>query len=155
MTLERKCWTAVFAWSYCSLKLQILRLFRARSSKTVKCRFTLKCQKQLPEVFCKKRCSEKFRKIHRKTHVPEPFFKKETLEQVFSCEFCKISKNTCFREHLQTTASVKVNVLTFGRVCWRHSASCCSYDFLFQVISERTLCAKEFNSNLRGIFIRK
>ena len=98
-------WTAIFPWSYCSLKLQILRLFRARSSKTVKCRFTLKCQKQLPEVFCKKRCSEKFRKIHRKTHVPEPLFKKETLAQVFSCEFCKISKSAFFTEHFLTTTS--------------------------------------------------
>ena len=31
--------------------------------------------------------------------------KKETLAQVFSCEFCKISKNTFFTEHLRTTAS--------------------------------------------------
>ena len=98
-------WTVIFPWSFCSLKLQILRLFRARSSKTVKCRFTLKCQKQLPEVFCKKRCSEKFRKIHRKTHVPEPLFKKETLAQVFSFEFCKIPKKAFFTEHLLTTAS--------------------------------------------------
>ena len=28
------------------------------------------------------------------------FIKKETLLQVFSCEFCKISKNTSFTEHL-------------------------------------------------------
>ena len=28
-------------------------------------------------------------------------FKKETLAQVFSCEFCEISKNTFFAEHLQ------------------------------------------------------
>ena len=28
------------------------------------------------------------------------FIKKETLAQVFSCEFCKISKNTFFIEHL-------------------------------------------------------
>ena len=33
------------------------------------------------------------------------FFKKETLTQVFSCEFCEISKNTFFTEHLWTTAS--------------------------------------------------
>ena len=32
-------------------------------------------QKQPPEVFCKKRCSQKFRKIHRKTPVPESLFK--------------------------------------------------------------------------------
>ena len=31
------------------------------------------------------------------------FIKKETLAQVFSCEFCEISKNTFFTEHLWTT----------------------------------------------------
>ena len=30
--------------------------------------------------------------------------KEETLALVFSCEFCKISKNTFFTEHLWTTA---------------------------------------------------
>ena len=30
---------------------------------------------------------------------------KETLAQVFPCEFCKISKNTFFTEHLWATAS--------------------------------------------------
>ena len=35
------------------------------------------------------------------------FIKKETLAQVFSSEFCEISKNTFFTEHLRTTASVK------------------------------------------------
>ena len=34
------------------------------------------------------------------------FIKKETLAPVFSSEFCKISKNTFFTEHLRTTASV-------------------------------------------------
>ena len=42
-----------------------------------------------------KRCSQKFRKIHRKAPVPQAcnFIKKESLAQVFHCEFCKISKN--------------------------------------------------------------
>ena len=35
------------------------------------------------------------------------FIKKETLAQMFSCEFCEISKNTLFTEHLWTTASVR------------------------------------------------
>ena len=49
-------------------------------------------------------CSLKFRKIHRKTPVPETLFykvaglrnfiKKESLAQVFFYEFCEISKNT-------------------------------------------------------------
>ena len=34
------------------------------------------------------------------------FIKKETLVQVLSSEFCEISKNTIFTEHLRTTASV-------------------------------------------------
>ena len=33
------------------------------------------------------------------------FVKKETLAQVFSCEFCEISKNSFFAEHLWATAS--------------------------------------------------
>ena len=32
------------------------------------------------------------------------FIKEETLTQVFSCEFCEISKNTFFTEHLWATA---------------------------------------------------
>ena len=33
------------------------------------------------------------------------FIMKETLAQVFSGEFCEISKNNCFIEHLLETAS--------------------------------------------------
>ena len=33
------------------------------------------------------------------------FIKKDTLAQVFSCEFCKISTDTFSTEHLRTTAS--------------------------------------------------
>ena len=32
-------------------------------------------------------------------------FKKETLAQLFFCEFCEISKNAFLPEHLRTTAS--------------------------------------------------
>ena len=34
--------------------------------------------------------------MHRETPVPQAynFIKKETLAQMFSCEFCQISKNT-------------------------------------------------------------
>ena len=34
-----------------------------------------------------------------------PFIKKETLTEVFSLEFCALSKNNFFTEHLGTTAS--------------------------------------------------
>ena len=55
-----------------------------------------KKQKQQREVFCKKRCSKKFRKIQNT---------KEFLAQMFSGQFCETSKNTFFIAHLRTTAS--------------------------------------------------
>ena len=39
--------------------------------------------------------------------LPATLLKKETLVQVFSYEFCEISKNTFFTEHLWATASVQ------------------------------------------------
>ena len=45
----------------------------------------------------KKRYSQNFPKIHKKTPV---FFKKESLAQMFSCEFYEISKNTPFLQNI-------------------------------------------------------
>ena len=50
----------------------------------------LNFRKQSPDMFCKKRRSQKFRR---------------TPAQVFSCEFCEISKNTFLTEHIWTIAS--------------------------------------------------
>ena len=47
--------------------------------------------------------------------MPEPqacnFIKKETLAQVFYCEFCENSKNNFFTEHIWAIASVNYQ-------CW-------------------------------------
>ena len=40
------------------------------------------------------------------------FIKIETLAQVFSCEFCEISNNTFFTEHVWATASVLYRLST-------------------------------------------
>ena len=42
------------------------------------------------------------------------FIKKETLGQVFSCEFCKTFNNTFFTEHLRTTASKVTRNMDLG-----------------------------------------
>ena len=69
-----------------------------------------------PEVFCKKMCSYKFGKFTGKQlcqslfliKLCRPraciFIKKETLAQLFSCEFCTISKSqrTAFSKHLES-----------------------------------------------------
>ena len=47
--------------------------------------------------------------------------KKETLELVFSCEICEISKNAFFAEHLWTTAS---NLLFTTDALYFYSKSC-------------------------------
>ena len=54
-------------------------------------------QNQPPEVFYEKK--------------PENCnFIKKRLAQVFSCEFCEVSKSTFFTEHLWTTASLLYGV---------------------------------------------
>ena len=71
---------------------------------------------QPPKVFYTKSVLKNFTKFTGK-HLRQSLFlkkvaglgcnviKKETLAQVFSREFCEISKNTFFREHLWTNAS--------------------------------------------------
>ena len=53
------------------------------------------------------------------------FIKKETLANVFSCEFCEITKNTFFTEHLWTAASLITDI----RKSWQNleelSPNCC------------------------------
>ena len=74
-------------------------------------------QKQPPEAFYKKSCSKKYGNLHRKIPVLRSVFKnkvagfqvflsKETLTQVFLCEYCEIvNNNTYFEEHLPKAAS--------------------------------------------------
>ena len=45
------------------------------------------------------------------------FIKKEALAQVFSCEFCEITKNTFFTGHLRATASVRFKKNTYFALC--------------------------------------
>ena len=71
--------------------------------------FKYKGQKQPPEVFYEKSCSQKFRKLHRKTPVSE------SLAQVVSCGFWKIFQNTFFTEHLWTTASEEVQGVQYSK----------------------------------------
>ena len=73
---------------------------------------TLKKQKQPPEVFCTKRCSEKFRKFRRKPAVLESlpacnFVKKRLQHKRFSVKFAKSLQNITehVTEHLRTNAS--------------------------------------------------
>ena len=62
----------------------------------------------LPKVSCKKKVFlELSQNSQENTCARASFSIKETLVQVFSCEFCKISKNSFLREHFRATASEK------------------------------------------------
>ena len=72
--------------------------------------YAMNVQKQPPEVFCRKMCSWKFHKIHRKTPVPEAFFNKVaglrpgTLLKKRLClrtlNFVKFLRASFHKEHL-------------------------------------------------------
>ena len=71
-------------------------------------------QKQPPEAFCKKGALRNFTTFtgkHLCQRLPQGcnFIKKETLTQVFSCQFCEISKNA----FLHRTPLVAVSVSSF------------------------------------------
>ena len=72
-------------------------------------------QKRPPDTFCRKRCSRKFCKVHRKTPMFESLFnkvadlfslatllKRDSPTCFFLCAICEFFKNTYFEEHLRT-----------------------------------------------------
>ena len=62
-----------------------------------------------PELFCKKGVLENYAKFTGKRLWQSLLFNKvagQTLPQVFSCEFCKIFKNTFLTEHFRSTTSI-------------------------------------------------
>ena len=60
-------------------------------------------------MLLKKHVLRDFTKFTGKHLCQSLFFNKETLAQVFACEFCEISKNTFFTEHLWMSASIVLN----------------------------------------------
>ena len=71
-------------------------------------------QKQPPEVFCEKKVFLEISQNSQENTCGRvsflvssacSFIENETLAQVLCCEFCEISKNNFFTEHLRVTAS--------------------------------------------------
>ena len=65
------------------------------------------------------------------------FIKKETLSQVLSCEFCAISKNTFFTEHVWATASDHRLLLNY--TIEENNYSSQEYESTILVASNKTL----------------
>ena len=84
-----------------------------------------------PEVFCKKAVVRNFTKVTGKHLAREVcnFIKKESLAQVFFCEFCKISQNTFFyRTPLSTcfcpmrsNSPLSVGFINKGNTCYANA----------------------------------
>ena len=89
-------WTVIFPWSFCSLKLQILRLFRAKSLKLQSVDSLWNARSSHRRCSVRKEVLKNFAKFTGKHLWQNLFFKKEALAQAFCCEFCEISKNAIF-----------------------------------------------------------
>ena len=114
-------------------KLKIKAIYRVVYS-TAQVFLHSRSQRQPPEVFSKKKtCSLKLNKFYRKAPVLESHFnevsglqpwnfikKRLRNKQAFSSEYCKIFKNTYFKEHLRTTSFdvVAASVWCFDIVFW-------------------------------------
>ena len=115
MTPEQKTLTSSFTefqsnccsliWIFCSKKaLRRLNNKHESSLHLIHQEYVSNIRSSRPDVFC-------------------DFFKKETLAQVFSCEFCEISKNIFFyrtplvaaSETLLQFYSMSQNILNFSR----------------------------------------
>ena len=97
-----------------NLKITRLKLFRLAIKTQERLPWQYWGQKQPPEVFCKKRCSLKFRKFHRKAPVLEPLFKK--VAGVKTYNFIKMRlQRRCF----------PVKFPKFLRTPWRTSTKDC------------------------------
>ena len=83
----------LFLWTQSNLNLEIRRRLRYLRSSHQRCSM-------------KKGVLRNFAKFTGKHLCQSNYIKKETLAQVFSCEFCGLSKNTFFAEQLKATASV-------------------------------------------------
>ena len=70
-----------------------------------------------PQVFCKKGVLRNFTKFTGKHLWACNFIKKETLTQVFCCEFCEISKNTFF--HRTPLVAASGGICCFRKAEWR------------------------------------
>ena len=97
---EKNMWSDLLQYNYYEIVGQIDE--SVKYSMGFKVFFTL--QKQSSEVFCKIGISKKG--ISESCNL----IKKETLPQVFSCEFCEIFKNTFYHRKPLIVASVSGSV---------------------------------------------
>ena len=87
-------------WRTGGVVKSIFRLAKLINQNFISSKLTL-ARSSRPEVFCKKDIRRNFAKFTGKHLCQDFFFNKETLRRVFSCEFCEISKNIIFTEHLR------------------------------------------------------
>ena len=83
------------------------------------------------------------------------FIKKETLTQVLCCQFCEISKNTFFTEHLWATASenktltsLKMFWLNHIFTFWKATWVCWTKTLLAFLFSLRVYLPKKWQKNI-------
>ena len=92
-----------YDWNF--LKLQMIKYLFKTSVTVCLGKFLKKNRISHRRCSVRKGVLRNFAKFTGKHLCQSLFFKKETLSQVLSCEFCEISKNIFSTEHLWMTAS--------------------------------------------------
>ena len=111
-SLRLHCWLIAESFLVCQLKNGGVLGLKAAPDKSSR-----------PEVFCKKGVLRNF-SLFTEKHLCQRLFFKESLAQVFSCEFCKISKNTfCYRTP-PVAASNNWYIFLLNTLFWRHIVWC-------------------------------
>ena len=127
-------------------------------------------------------CPTTFLDWHNKTKLVASFFlwnflwSVTVLTVIISLNFNKTKQNKLFYSHCsftKTLCQINQEILTasknncnsskaFELICpylatiyWRRSTGCFIYSFVIQVISEKTLCSKDFTSTFTDIFTWK
>ena len=124
-----------------------MKFFKVLAKENLKsaCKRKVLQQKQPSEVLYEKQCSQEACNL----------IEKETLALVFSFEFCEISKNTLFTEHLRTTASVATVMKTcsFIKKTLQHRYFSVNIpEFLKQLFYRTTVAAFELCFSIRKNF---
>ena len=102
--IKKEMLAQVFSYEFCEIYKNTFFIEHLRATASE----VSQNQKQQLKVFCKKGVPKNFAKSTGKRPEVSNFIKKETLTQVFSCEFCEIFKNNFCTEHLWTTASLRI-----------------------------------------------
>ena len=85
---------------------------------------------------------------------PATLFKKETLAQVFSCEFCEIFKNKIFKNNCFCNSCIMFEIWVCIMKIWYQNKSKKAHDAFFKIASMKSLYELKIYNNTSRNFLK-